>query len=360
MIQLPGQGRSNASRRALRPLMRVSRTPAASGSTARRNTAAEASRAARRGRNNTPSVWPRSAASCRRRISRSFGRRIQPRTASQAPEPSACSKAHRGRAPPTTAIRSSITPQAASAGANGISGGATHTHQRALAARVSAASAGMSSVSSPLPKRETRISIRPVRGQPLSGRYSSSAAYPLDNPARRAALRPRQMAGCSSSRAIFAAPTTMPAHQRTWVGTSSHQAARSAAPHHAHDDSFDEQGLLFQIHLYRLELAVLGQQPYDRAFLAIALHGDFVLEPRDLVLGAGHHRGAMHRHEIPIEYSGILHAHADDFQQVMRPGLEYSRVDLQPRFEILLGEDGLTGGYPADEWQSHLFPDGVL
>src|SRR5215469_1410839 len=394
MNQLPGQGRSSVSRRALRPLRIVRRTPAASGSTLRRSTAAEASRAARRGRNNTPSARPRSAASCRRRMSRGFTCRTQPSTASQAPEPRVCSRAHTPgsprnrascralevvgsgerdfegwpmpgsprnrascrRAPATTATRSSTTPQETSAGANGTSGGATHTHQRAAAARVSAPSAGTSSVSSPLPKRETKISIRPVRGQPLSGRYSSSVANPVGNPDRCAALRPRQIAGCSSSRAIFGSPTTIPAHERM----SSHQAAGTTASHHTHDDPFDEQGLLFQIHSDRLELAVLGQQPHDRAFLAVAFHGDLVLEPCDHDLPTAHFRGAMYRDQVPVEDSDILHAHADHLQQVMRPWLEHSRIDLQPRLEIFLRKDGLAGGHPPDERQTHLLPDGVL
>src|SRR5262252_2365396 len=351
MNQLPGQGRSSVSRRALRPLRIVRRTPTVSGSTPRRSTAAEASRAARRGRNNTPSVRPRSAASCRRRMSCGFICRTQPSTTSQAPEPSVCSKAHKGRAPPTTATRSSTTPQETSAGANGTSGGATQTHQRAAAARVSAASAGTSSASSPLPKRETRISIRPVRGQPRSGRYSSSAANPVDKPDRCAALRPRQMAGCSSSRAIFGSPTTMPVH------ADSHQATCTATPYHTHHDPFDEQRLLFQIHFDRLELAVLGQQPHDRAFLTVALHGDLVLEPCDHDLATAHFRGAMYRHQIPIEDSGILHAHADHLQQIVRSWLEHSRVDLQPCLEIFLRENGLAGGYPPDERQPHLLPD---
>src|SRR6184192_4304684 len=177
-----------APRMTVRPFKSVMRTPALIGARPKRRTAAEASRAARRGRNSTPRVRPRSAASCKRRISRAFGRRAHARTASQAPEPSACSRAHNGRAPLTTATRSRAMPSAASAGAKGIRGGATHTHHRAHRARVRAASAGNSRYSSPLPKRGTRISIRPARGQPLPGRHASSAANPLANPCACAAL----------------------------------------------------------------------------------------------------------------------------------------------------------------------------
>ncbi len=43
--------------------------------------------------------------------------------------------------------------------------------------------------------------MSPVRGQPRPGRRSSSASKPVGTTSVRAALRPRQMAGCSSNRA---------------------------------------------------------------------------------------------------------------------------------------------------------------
>src|SRR3981081_288256 len=44
----------------------------------------------------------------------------------------------------------------------------------------------------------------------------------------------------------------------------------------------------------------------------------------------------------------------------MRPWLKQSRIDLQPRLEVLFGENGLAGGHSADERQPDLLPDGVL
>src|SRR3981081_2649818 len=44
----------------------------------------------------------------------------------------------------------------------------------------------------------------------------------------------------------------------------------------------------------------------------------------------------------------------------MRPWLKQSRIDLQPRLEVLFGENGLASGHPADERQPELLPDGVL
>ena len=74
----------------------VTRAPSDLGSTAMRRTAAEDSRAARSGRNRTPSVFPRTAASCRRRIARARGLRVAHASAiSLAPEPSVSSKAQR-------------------------------------------------------------------------------------------------------------------------------------------------------------------------------------------------------------------------------------------------------------------------
>src|SRR5260370_35854393 len=44
----------------------------------------------------------------------------------------------------------------------------------------------------------------------------------------------------------------------------------------------------------------------------------------------------------------------------MRLWLKQSRIDLQPRLEVLFGENGLAGGHPTDERQPDLLPDGVL
>src|SRR5256885_1012867 len=79
------------------------------------------------------------------------------------------------------------------------------------------------------------------------------------------------------------------------------QAARAAPAHHTHHDALDEQRLFFQIYPDRLELGVLGQQPHDGAFLAVAFHGDFVLQARHHDLAAADFRGAVHRDQIPVE-----------------------------------------------------------
>ena len=134
--------------------------------------------------------------------------RTQANAISQAPERSVCSKDQSTNFPPTsfflvvctTSTRSSATPDRASAGAKGCRGGATHAHQRASGRRVAAARAGNRSDSSPAPKQVGRISINPVRSQPPPGNPSSRAANPVGNVRVRAALRPRQMAGCSSRR----------------------------------------------------------------------------------------------------------------------------------------------------------------
>ncbi len=201
----------------------VTLAPWAAGSTATRKATGEESRAASRGRNNTPSVAPRSAARCNRRICRGSALRSQASAISQAPERSACSKAQsadfpslprlafpgsetrlrwleRSRQPCTTSMRSNTTPHSASAGAKGCRGGATHAHQRASGRCVTAARTGNRSDSSPAPKQVGRISISPACGQPPPGRHSSRIGKPVGSVRIRAALRPRQMAGCSSRR----------------------------------------------------------------------------------------------------------------------------------------------------------------
>src|SRR5437773_5320948 len=178
------------------------------------------------------------------------------------------------------------------------------------------------------------------------------------------------MAGCSSKRASLAS-RSMTDHEQTDLNLSefrvlhamhenSHHAARAAPAHHTHNDVFDKQRLFLQIYPDRLELGVLGQQPNDGAFLAVAFHGDFVLQARHHDLAAADFRGAVHRDLIPVEDPGIFHAHAGDLQQVVRPWLKQSRIDLQPRFEVLFGENGLAGGHPAYERQPDLLPHCVL
>src|SRR6185312_2366943 len=139
-----------------------------------------------------------------------------------------------------------------------------------------------------------------------------------------------------------------------------HQPVGLPTAQHADHDALDEQRLLLEVHLDRLEVAVLRHEPNDGAFLTIALHGDLVLQARHDDLAAAHLRRAVNRDEVAIENAGILHAHAGDLEKVMRPRLKKARIDLQAGFEILFREDRLAGGDPADERQTHLLADGVL
>ena len=178
------------------------RTPAGAGSRLKRKTRSDGPARRGRGRNNTPRVRPRSAASCRRTIARLAAARPAKRrvTGTRAERLLEKPTTDARRSPPTT--RSSATPRDTSAGAKGIRGGATQTHQRAATACVSAASAGNSS--------ELTTTETGERGS-RSGRCVASppGQLPIERPQSQwepcggAALRPRQMAGCSSRRARF-------------------------------------------------------------------------------------------------------------------------------------------------------------
>src|SRR5579862_9581600 len=102
-----------------------------------------------------------------------------------------------------------------------------------------------------MPMCERRISTSPTRGQPLPGSRASSAGNPVGTTFRRAALRPRQMAGCSNS-LLRRDSTDMNGHP-----AALHQT-RFAPSQHSDDDALDEQRLLFEIDTNRLELFVLG------------------------------------------------------------------------------------------------------
>lgn len=68
----------------------------------------------------------------------------------------------------------------------------------------------------------------------------------------------------------------------------------------------------------------------------------------------------MHGDEVAIEDAGILHAHADDLQQVVRLRLEEVGIDLVARLDVFLGEDRAARRDPADERQAELLAHGVL
>ena len=63
---------------------------------------------------------------------------------------------------------------------------------------------------------------------------------------------------------------------------------------------------------------------------------------------------AMHGDQVAIEYAGVLHAHAHDLQQVVRPRLEQPRVDAQVIDDVFLGQDRPAGRHAADQRQAQL------
>ena len=89
---------------------------------------------------------------------------------------------------------------------------------------------------------------------------------------------------------------------------------------HSDDDALDQQRLLLEIDPQRLEIGVLRQQPDGAALLLVALDRDLILETSHHDLALTHLAGAMNGHQIAIEDAGVLHAHADDLEQVMRSG----------------------------------------
>ena len=207
----PLSGRSKLPRRPPRLFKSDPRSPLSAAVSSSRRIAWEACRAADNGRNRIPSVLPRSAANCKRRMSRERMSLAHPNTTSQAPDPRHCSSAHnafvpapaiRGASSPDwiMRIRFNTIPCAASAGAKGCNGGCTQAHHLAEGARVNADNAGSRSVSSPIPKWGIRISIKPVRGQPPPGNRASREAKPLGTTSAGATRFPRQSAGCSSNR----------------------------------------------------------------------------------------------------------------------------------------------------------------
>src|SRR5690606_24436732 len=89
----------------------------------------------------------------------------------------------------------------------------------------------------------------------------------------------------------------------------SHQPRDLAPTQYADHDALDEQRLFFQIHADRLEIAVLGKEPDDAAFLLVTLDGDLVLEARHHDLAAADFRGTVHGDQVSIEDARIFHAH---------------------------------------------------
>src|SRR4051812_16509162 len=134
---------------------------------------------------------------------------------------------------------------------------------------------------------------------------------------------------------------------------------RLAASKDSNYHAFDDQRIFLDVDLDGFEVRVLGHEPYHRAFLLVALDRDFVFQARHDDLPIAHFRRTMHGHEVAIENAGIFHRHTDHLQEVVRLGLEDAGVDVEPGFDILLGEDGTARGNATDERQTQLLAHGV-
>ena len=89
---------------------------------------------------------------------------------------------------------------------------------------------------------------------------------------------------------------------------------RNAITDNADHDTLDDECLLGEIDLYRLEFLVLRQQPDARTILPVALDSHLVLETSHDDLAAAHLGGTMHRNEISIENARVFHAHSVNTQ----------------------------------------------
>src|ERR1700722_3959443 len=238
-----------------------------------RRLAGEDSKRCRSGRNNTPSAPPASAASFKRRSQRSSVPFNQSNTAAQTPELKACSAAHNasvavvGR---TTNRRVSSIPCCARAGAYGSCGGAIQTSQGiSPLVRCDSTRAGRKSCTSPKPVSSNNTSMSDAVGHPPPGKRASSELQPVDQTGR-----------VGAAEASFNLQTRARAKIQSSDDTSRGIHVFTATKH-PDDDPFDNHGLLLEVDTNGFEIGIFGQQPYDGAFLSIALHGDFVFQARD-------------------------------------------------------------------------------
>lgn len=168
-----------------------------------RSGAGDGATAAEAERQSAANTGRPSAATCSRR--KALASSVLPGQASTPAKPPLASKAsiHHADSLParTTSNRSGAMPAAAQAGACGSQGGATSASQPPSEAN--RASAGRSSVSSPMPLRSTRNSVKFPQGQPPPGSSSSSSGCPLGMhwPGRRASASPRQISPRASTSA---------------------------------------------------------------------------------------------------------------------------------------------------------------
>src|SRR5580658_1143037 len=165
--------------------------------------------------------------------------------------------------------------------------------------------AGRKSCTSPKPVSSSSTSMSDAVGHPPPGKRASSALQPVDQTGRAGAAE-------ASFNLQTRASAKIPSSDNTSRGI--HVFATTKHPDH---HPFDNHGLFFQIDANGLEVGVFGQQPHDRAFLAIALDGDLVFQARYHDLAIAHLGRAMHGNQISIQDAGIFHTHAPHFQQVM-------------------------------------------
>ena len=108
-----------------------------------------------------------------------------------------------------------------------------------------------------------------------------------------------------------------------------------------------------QVDFDRFEIDILRNQLYPKAATAEAFYGDLVFHPGDYDLPVTCLRGAMHRQQIAIQNTGILHAHAFHAQQVMGFMGEQGRINPVFVLDVLLGQDWAARGHAADQRQRH-------
>src|SRR5262252_47099 len=145
-------------------------------------------------------------------------------------------------------------------------GGATKTTR--CCRRVSSASAGISSVSSPRPSYSNRISLSAPHGQPPPGSSASSSGNPVASARTCACVEAerRQMPGCLRTSSSVAGTT----------------ALMSGLADDAHIEAFDREAVdAARIDFDRCEIGILRQQQQAVAAVFQALDRDLVVEAGD-------------------------------------------------------------------------------
>jgi hypothetical protein len=96
---------------------------------------------------------------------------------------------------------------------------------------------------------------------------------------------------------------------------------------------------------------VLGDELDAVAAPAEALDRDLLVEACHQDLAVVRLGGAVHGQQIALEDTHLAHAVAGDAQQVVGPRVEQIGIDPVVPLDILLGQQRLAGGDPADQWQ---------